>query len=121
MNIILLILFAFITGIMASLGLGGGMILIVFLTVFNDMGQQDAQGMNLLFFIPIAALALVMHSKSKLVKWQECLPAILCGTVFAIAGTAISNCLETSVLSKLFAGFITIIGIKELFYKKSDA
>ena len=56
MNLFLLYSAAFLTGILASLGLGGGMILILYLTIFAGMAQFEAQGINLIFFIPIALL-----------------------------------------------------------------
>ena len=62
---------AFLTGIFASLGLGGGMILILYMTIFAGYTQLDAQGINLIFFIPIALLSLIIHTKSKLYYSQE--------------------------------------------------
>ena len=44
----------FLTGIMASMGLGGGFVLVVWLTLFADVQQRTAQGINVLFFLPIA-------------------------------------------------------------------
>ena len=47
---------AFLTGILAAMGVGGGMILIVYLTFFVGVPQLSAQGINLIYFIPIAIL-----------------------------------------------------------------
>lgn len=68
---ILFYISAFLTGILASMGLGGGMILILYMTLIAGMEQLTAQGVNLLFFIPIAAAALIIHTKNKLVKWKK--------------------------------------------------
>ena len=59
---ILFYISAFLTGILASMGLGGGMILILYMTLIAGMEQLTAQGVNLLFFIPIAAFLLWCHS-----------------------------------------------------------
>ena len=75
---ILFYISAFLTGILASMGLGGGMILILYMTLIAGMEQLTAQGVNLLFFIPIAAAALIIHTKNKLVKWKKIVPAIIC-------------------------------------------
>ena len=71
---------AFLTGIFASMGLGGGMVLIVYLTVFAGFSQIAAQGINLVFFIPIAIISLVLHTKNKLVEWKKTVPPVLWGT-----------------------------------------
>ena len=47
---------AFFTGLLASLGVGGGMVLIIWFTAVMGMSQLEAQGINLLFFLPIALL-----------------------------------------------------------------
>lgn len=66
------------------MGLGGGMILILYMTLIAGMEQLTAQGVNLLFFIPIATAALIIHTKNKLVKWKKIVPAIICGVLSAL-------------------------------------
>lgn len=106
---------AFVTGILASMGLGGGMVLILYLTLAAGISQITAQGINLLFFIPIAALALVIHSKNKLVKWKKIVPSIICGVISAIVGAFLAKIIGNQFLTKLFAVFVLIVGLKELF------
>lgn len=108
---------AFLTGIFASLGVGGGMILIIYLTVFGGFDQISAQGINLIYFIPIALLAVIIHSKNGLIRWRVILPSILTGAVFAAAGTFAAGYIGSPWLKKIFAVFILVIGIKELFSK----
>lgn len=106
---------AFLTGIFASMGVGGGMILIVYLTVFAGYSQLEAQGINLVYFLPIAALALIIHTKNHLVEWKKALPAMICGVIAAAAGAFAAEQLGSDILRKIFGGFIFIIGIKEIF------
>ena len=114
----LLLLAAFLTGIAASLGLGGGMILMVYLTLFAGVPQLAAQGINLVFFLPIACLSLIFHSKNRLVEWKRILPSILIGVAGACLGSILADFLGSPLLRKLFAGFILLVGIKELFSKR---
>lgn len=109
---------AFFTGIFASLGLGGGMILIIYLTIFAGMSQLEAQGVNLIFFIPIALLSVIMHTKNKLILWIKVIPSIITGIIFAVAGVFLAEYIGSPVLRKIFAIFIICVGIKELLYKK---
>ena len=38
-----------LSGIIGAMGLGGGAVLIIYLSVFTDMPQLKSQGINLLF------------------------------------------------------------------------
>ena len=108
---------AFLTGIFASMGLGGGMVLIVYLTVFAGFSQLVAQGINLVFFIPIAIISLVLHTKNKLVEWKKAVPAVLWGTAAVIFSALLANRIKQSLLSKAFGIFLILMGLKELFFK----
>ncbi|MGN0620829.1 MAG: TSUP family transporter [Porcipelethomonas sp.] len=120
MNFVFLYSAAFITGILASLGLGGGMILILYLTIFAGVAQFDAQGVNLIFFIPIALLSLIIHTRNKLVKWKLIIPSILLGSVSAALSSYIASGLKSQTLTKLFAAVVLISGIRELFTKPKN-
>ncbi len=111
---------AFFTGIFAALGVGGGMILIIYLTVFAGFDQLSAQGINLIYFIPIAALSVIIHTKNKLIDWKKIIPAIITGIFFAVFGTFAAKFIGSAGLRKIFAVFIFIIGLKELFFRASD-
>lgn len=112
---------SFITGIFASLGLGGGMVLIVYLTVFAGVSQIQAQGINLVFFIPIAILSLIFHSKGKLIEWKKIVPVLITGTIFVIIFSIIANRMDNTVLRKIFGIFIILAGLKELLFSKSHS
>ena len=111
---------AFFTGIFASLGVGGGMILIIYLTVFAGFDQLAAQGINLVYFIPIAALSVILHSRNHLIEWKKIIPSIRAGIVFAALGTFAAKYIGSPGLKKIFAVFILLIGIKELFSRSAD-
>lgn len=117
MKLIIIFVVSFFTGILASLGLGGGMILILYLTMFGGTNQLEAQGINLIFFLPIAALSLIFHTKNKLVEWKKVLPSLITGCIFALIFSLIAINIHTDMLSRLFGGFITITGAYMLFKK----
>lgn len=106
---------AFATGVLASLGVGGGMVLIIYLTVFGGFDQLSAQGINLIYFLPIALLSVIIHSRNGLVEWKKILPSLVTGVIFALAGAALARYIGSPLLRKIFAGFILLIGFKELF------
>lgn len=117
MKILIIALVGLASGIIASMGLGGGMILILYLTLILDMPQIKAQGINIVFFLPIAVMALIIHTKNHLVEWKKIIPAIITGIIIVALGSLLALNMSSEILTKLFAGFIIIIGIREFFTK----
>ena len=64
----MVIIIGIISGIITSLGLGGGAVLIIGLTLLLGIEQQIAQSVNLIFFIPTAITAIILNSKRKTLK-----------------------------------------------------
>ena len=63
-----LIIAGIISGIISGMGMGGGIILIPVLTIFLGFSQKVAQGITLLYFIPTAVFALIVHIKNKTIE-----------------------------------------------------
>ncbi len=118
MTLIIIFVVSFVTGLFASLGLGGGMILILYLTMIGSVGQLEAQGICLLFFLPIAVLSLVFHTKNKLVEWKKALPCLIVGSVTSLVFAYIATLIDTNLLSRLFGGFIVLTGVCMLVRRK---
>lgn len=116
MNIIV----GFLTGVLASMGLGGGFILVVWLTLFADVGQRAAQGINLLFFLPIAFISLMIHLKNGLVNKELVKKYALWGILGAVVGTFTAAHIGNDFLRILFALFLLAFGIKEMFSKSPE-
>lgn len=117
MNIVSIIV-GFLTGVLASMGLGGGFILVVWLTLFMDIEQKTAQGINLLFFLPIALLSLCIHLKNGLVNKQLVKKLVFGGMAGAVLGTLGTRLLDNSGLRMLFAVFLLSFGLRELFSRR---
>ncbi|MDR0820860.1 MAG: sulfite exporter TauE/SafE family protein [Oscillospiraceae bacterium] len=112
------IIIGLITGITASMGLGGGFVLILWLTVFGGVAQGEAAVINIMFFIPIAALAVVFHAKNKLISWKVLPVMAISGAAGAVAGALLLAVIDPSWLRKAFAVLLLFVGFKELFHKK---
>ena len=63
----------FISGVFSSMGMGGGSILIIILSGFMSVEQQRAQGVNLLYFIPVSVLAVIRLKREKLLELKTAL------------------------------------------------
>ena len=105
------------TGILSAFGIGGGSLLLIYLTTFAGMTQHQAQGINLLYFLPAAAAALPTHKKNDLLEKKVILPAVLAGLAAAGCTALLANRLDTHLLRKLFGVFLLYIGLRELFRK----
>lgn len=106
-----------ISGLFASLGMGGGGVLIICLTLFMNLPQQQAQGINLIFFIPPALFSVIVYTKCRLISRKIAIPFALMGICGAALGFFLSEHIDENLLSKLFALLLIFIGIRELFKK----
>ena len=69
MNIMALLAGLF-SGIAGAMGLGGGAVLIIFLDMFTENSQLQNQGINIIFFIPIAITAIIIYAKNKEIEFK---------------------------------------------------
>ncbi len=120
-KVILPVIVSVFAGAAGALGIGGGGVLLLYLTIFTDTGQLQAQGMNLVFFLPTAVTALVMHSKNRLVDWRAALIAILPGIAGAWLGATLARCVGDDIIRKLFGFLIAFAGLRELLAPEKPA
>ena len=102
------------TGILSGFGVGGGTLLLVYLTAFAGVDQHQAQGVNLLYFLPAALLALPAHVKNGYIRRAALLPAFGAGLFCAGLGAWLATGLEVALLRRLFGGFLVAVGVGEL-------
>mgnify|MGYP002234455577 CR=1 FL=1 len=100
-------------GLLGAMGLGGGSVLLLYLTLIAGTEQITAQGINLLFFIPCALVALLFHRKNKLIQWKTALWCAAGGLFGVLLGSFLAGLFSSSLLSKIFAVFLLLIGIRE--------
>ncbi|MBP1580771.1 MAG: sulfite exporter TauE/SafE family protein, partial [Oscillospiraceae bacterium] len=60
------LLLVFLASVLGSMGLGGGSLLLLYLMLFTDLPQAEAQAINLFLFLPTAAVAILLHKKNGL-------------------------------------------------------
>ena len=109
------IIFGTISGIITGLGMGGGTILILLLSLFMGLEQHIAQAINLVFFIPTAIAAILTNLRQKNVDLKLAINISSFGIIGAIIGSIISNDIDSNNLKKYFAIFILIIALHEIY------
>ena len=103
--------------ILAGLGIGGGGLLVIYLTMIKDISQIESQGINLLFFVVAGAASLIIHIKKRKLELKNIIVMIIFGSLGALAGSIIANITDASLVKKIFGGFLLLSGLIELFSK----
>lgn len=112
---------ATLLGFLAGLGVGGGSLLVLWLTMVVGMEYADARVINLLFFLPCAITATLFNRKQGRVQFKKILPAVICGCVIAAIAAIVSTRLDTGLIKKFFGGLLLFTGLRELFYRPRKA
>ena len=113
------VLLGFISGVISGMGMGGGTVLIPSLVLFAGIDQKIAQGINLLYFMPSAVSALILHNKNRHIQKVFLFFLIGGGLLGAGLGSYLAVRFPNELLKKVFAVFLTIMGIYEIFSKDS--
>ena len=106
------------SGTAGAMGLGGGAVLIIHLALFTDTSQLKSQGINLLFFIPIALAAVTVYSLKKNIKWRLVLKTSVWGLAGSAVGLTVTGRIGGEITGKIFGGLLIIMGLLEIFGKK---
>ena len=108
------------TGVLSGFGVGGGTLLLVYMTAFAGVDQHLAQGINLLYFLPAGLMALPAHVKNGYIEKPVLLPAIGAGLVCAALAAWAATAMEVGLLRKFFGAFLIVVGLMELFGRTKE-
>ncbi|MCD7920011.1 MAG: sulfite exporter TauE/SafE family protein [Clostridiales bacterium] len=103
------------TGVLSAFGIGGGTLLLLYLTFLAGFSQQTAQGINLLYFLPTAGASLPLHLKRGAVDRRLALVGGVCGCAAAIGGSLLASILEPGFLRQCFGVYLIATGCVTLF------
>ena len=104
-------------GFLTGMGVGGGSLLILWLTLVLGFDQAAARGINLLFFLPASAICCVFRLRQGKLNLRVCLPAILSGCAAAVLGSLIAASLDTGLLRRPFGILLLFTGLRELLHR----
>ena len=108
------------TGVLSGFGVGGGTLLLVYMTAFAGVDQRLAQGINLLYFLPAGLMALPAHVKNGYIEKPVLLPANGAGLVCAAPAAWAATAMEVGLLRKFFGAFLVVVGLMELFGRTKE-
>jgi len=104
---------------LAGLGVGGGSLLILWLTLLLNTEPNTARAMNLILFIPTAVIASLFRKRQGTLRLTKVFPGILAGCLTAAIFSLIGRYVPMQALKKLFGVLLLVTGIKEILYKPS--
>ncbi|MDD4414941.1 MAG: sulfite exporter TauE/SafE family protein [Oscillospiraceae bacterium] len=118
MNHLLNFIIGLTTGILSGFGIGGGSLLILYLTCFTGMPQYTAGGINLLYFLFCAPAALISHIKNRLIDKKTFLLCTAAGIPSSLLAALFAAHAQVGLLRRIFGILLIFIGVKELFINK---
>lgn len=107
-------------GVISAWGVGGGTLLLLVMTLFLDVDQRTAQGINLLFFLPTAASALFCHWRGGYLDRPALKTAVLPAVLLALAGAWAATAVEVEVLRKPFGVYLLASGVSLVWPRKKQ-
>jgi len=110
-----------ILGFLAGMGVGGGSLLLLWLTQVVMIPQPQARILNLLFYLPAALTATVFRGRKNGIQTDVVLPALVAGCVTAVLFSLLSRHLEIELMKKLLGGLLILTGLREIFYRPRKA
>ena len=117
----IMILTGVLLGALAGIGVGGGSLLMLLLTLVLGMEHSAARALNLVFYLPSALIASFFRWKQGTLNYRKILPAVFAGAIAAAIFSIAGSHIETAALQKIFGGLLLITGIRELFYRPKNA
>lgn len=120
-NLFVMIAVGSILGFLSGLGVGGGSLLMIWLTLVLNMEHNVARSINLIFFIPSAIIASLFRWKQGSLKPKKILPTVIGGCISAAVFSVLSSHIDITLIKKLFGFLLLLTGIRELFYRPRKA
>lgn len=111
------VLSSFFVALLAGLGVGGGGLFVLYLTLIAGLPQAEAQGINLLFFLCAAGAAFLVNVKRRRFPWKTVVLLAVSGAILAVPGAMLATAVKNEILQKCFGGLLVVSGIVSLFRK----
>ena len=105
-------------GTVSAWGVGGGTLLLLVMTLLLGIDARTAQCVNLLFFLPTAVSALVLHARGGYLHKPTVKAAVPAAVLCAAAGALLSTALPVETLRRPFG--IYLLASAVLLLRRKD-
>ena len=116
-------LISLIIATLSGMGVGGGGLLVIYLTLIENVDQLISQGANLCFFVATAVASTIYNSFKKKIEWKTTLVLSVAGIIFSLFGVWIAGKINPHFLRKMFGLMLSVSGSLSLisaFSKKKQ-
>ena len=118
--LIVTVLIVFVIAVLSGMGVGGGGLFVIYLSLFTSTPQLLAQGINLLFFLFCAGASLTVHLHKRKIYFLAVAVMAGAGILGSLLGSAAAEHIDESILRKIFGTMLVIGGILTLRGKKQE-
>ena len=110
-----------VLGFLAGMGVGGGSLLLLWLTQVAMIPQPQARILNLLFYLPAALTATLFRRRKSGIQPEATVPALAAGCCAALLTSLLSRGLDLEMMKKLLGGLLILTGLREILYRPRKA
>lgn len=104
-------------GFLSGLGVGGGSLLFLWLTIVEGFSKSDAKFINLASFLPTALIASFFHWKHGQLHPKRIFFPAAVGCIAASFCSSYSNSVNQDLIRKLLGALFVFSSIKEFTWK----
>ena len=101
---------ALFMGALSGMGIGGGGLLVIYLTLIRGAEQINAQGINLYFFVFASIAALFIHCRKRRIDYSLVLLLSAFGMPVSLFGGLLASVTDPYLLRKIFGIMLIIAG-----------
>ena len=108
-------------GILSGLGVGGGSLMLLWLTAGAGADPDTARCINLLYYIPVALISTHLRGKNQLAPRAILWAAALSGIAGTFLGSFLRNQIVGEALLRKAMGFLFVVtAVRELLYRDRE-
>ncbi len=118
------IIVGFLVAMLMGMGVGGGGLFVIFLTLYLNYGQINAQGTNLMFFIIAIFASFFIHMRKRRLNYKQILLMSVIGSIGSVIFSGLVTYVNPEIPRKMLGGLLILGGIASIyngfFSKKAD-
>ena len=105
---------AFLAAVLSGLGVGSAGIFVLYLTAWAGLGQAEAQGVNLLFYLISGGASMLLHARRRNIPWRLVAFLVVSAIPGTLLGTYLVRIMDAELLRRLFGGMLIVTGLPAL-------
>lgn len=105
------VIISFLISVLSGMGVGGGGLFVIYLSIFTSTPQLAAQGMNLLFFLFSSFASVVVQINRRKIRFAAVTFMAAFGVLGAFAGAYLTRFLPEEYLRRIFGMMLVAGGV----------